>query len=182
MYSNELLSARLKHMHVCARTLAMSSPSTAAFIESQIDKLVMEHDMPITAARRREICGACGSIMACAGTNAIKCSEAGDMTCQCCGAITTQPVRARPEPTAARAVLPVPEQDIESPARSSIVTPPKETTPSTRHKSSNIRSKERAKTRKQSSLRSMLVKSQQSVTPTRSSGYGIDLMDFMKTD
>ncbi len=177
MYSNELLSARLRHMHVCARSLTTSSPSTAAFIESQIDKLMMEHDMPITAARRREICGACGSVMACAGTNAIKCSKAGDLTCQCCGAITTQPVRARPEPAAARAVLPVPEQDIES----SNATPPKETTPSTRHKSSNIRSKERAKTRKQSSLRSMLVKSQQSA-PTRSSGYGIDLMDFMKTD
>ncbi|KAL1634963.1 hypothetical protein SLS56_002047 [Neofusicoccum ribis] len=57
------LSARLKYLHEAAHVLALSSPETSAFLETQYSHLLAENDLTAPDLRKREVCGACGTIL-----------------------------------------------------------------------------------------------------------------------
>lgn len=57
------LSARLKYLHKAAHVLAMASPETSSFLESQYSHLLAENELAAPESRRREVCGACGTIL-----------------------------------------------------------------------------------------------------------------------
>ncbi|OMP88319.1 hypothetical protein BK809_0003076 [Diplodia seriata] len=57
------LSARLKYLHEAAHVMALASPETSSFLESQYSHLLAENDLIPPESRKREVCGACGTIL-----------------------------------------------------------------------------------------------------------------------
>lgn len=57
------LSARLKYLHEAAHVMALASPETSSFLESQYSHLLAENDLLPPESRKREVCGACGTIL-----------------------------------------------------------------------------------------------------------------------
>lgn len=195
MNSTDVLPTRLAHLRASARLMAATSPTTSAFLGAQYNKILSEtkYDTEENSehrdARQREICGGCGMAMipglTCTTRHTANLgrSKKGKvtkkavekeskekhivLTCARCHARTIQkiPVQAivsdRAYRLAARvAARPEPEPPVlpsPTPARGS---------------------KKRAKARKQGGLQAMMAKTKPAET---SSGFGLDLMDLMKS-
>lgn len=69
MSNKDALQARLRFLNDSAHLIAIGSPTTSAVVGSHYDKLLVENDLDLQASkkdqdsRRREVCGACGSLM-----------------------------------------------------------------------------------------------------------------------
>ena len=60
--STTQIQSRLSHLHQSARSLTLSSPAVAAFLESECDRIARAAAMVLPSIRREQICGACGNI------------------------------------------------------------------------------------------------------------------------
>ncbi|OCL02204.1 hypothetical protein AOQ84DRAFT_191726 [Glonium stellatum] len=208
MSNKNALQARLKFLNDSAHIVAIGSPTTSAVLGSQHDKLLVENDLDLQASkkdqdsRRREVCGACGSLMipgwSChVAQKSIKPKEAkrakkdlrrpiGGLekakvySCSRCYRKTVQPVVARESTVLlknSRVSKPQTFQPTTSTAPASITEDA-----STIPKSANASSKKRAKARKQGGLQAMLTKSKAEPSGPNSGGFGLDLMDLMRSD
>jgi len=69
MSNKDALQARLRFLNDSAHLIAIGSPTTSAVLGSHYDKFLAENDLDLQASkkdqdsRRREVCGACGSLM-----------------------------------------------------------------------------------------------------------------------
>ncbi|KAF2142927.1 uncharacterized protein K452DRAFT_297444 [Aplosporella prunicola CBS 121167] len=200
MSESKHLSARLNFLHKAAHSLALSSPETSSFLQSQYGLLLAEN------ARRREVCNACGIIFIPGWSSHVsqetsksrkktKVSKASDnaapkmtiYTCLRCHSKT--PFQAPPAKERLKArKLPhaLKEESLPSSSSASGVTAPaaqqqqqqqqQQQPPPPVATSANASSKKRAKTRKQGGLAAMLASSKK----PESKGFGLDLMDFMQ--
>ncbi len=63
MASNELTAATLRFLTDAGHLLAASAPETSAYVMSQRNALMFEHEMPLSDKHRQHVCGCCGHIM-----------------------------------------------------------------------------------------------------------------------
>ncbi|EKG19462.1 RNAse P Rpr2/Rpp21 subunit [Macrophomina phaseolina MS6] len=57
------ISARLKYLDEAAHLLALASPETSSFLESQYSYLLAENDLAGPPSRKKDVCNACGTIL-----------------------------------------------------------------------------------------------------------------------
>jgi RNase P subunit RPR2 len=190
MDATELVERRSNFLREAAHLLAVSSPTTAAFLGSAQDQLIEDAEIELQQkevdALRRSFCGACGSPMiagwSCKVTHQadrvrvrkerkpVKSSTQPNKqiiyTCLRCERQTVQSLQTRSarhvrKSTAKKASQPLPEPKQQAAEVSKVI------------KSVNASSKERKKARK-GGLAAMLEKSKSQ----NSSSGGLDLMDF----
>ena len=201
MSNKDALQARLRFLNDSAHLIAIGSPTTSAVLGSHYDKLLAENDLDLQASkkdqdsRRREVCGACGSLMipgwSCHVIQGnIKPKEAqrakkfsrkstGKLekvkvySCLRCHRKTVQHVLARESKVLLKKPIVSKSQTIQHVASAA---------PASITESANASSKKRAKARKQGGLQAMLAKSKTEPLGPSSGGFGLDLMDLMKSD
>jgi ribonuclease MRP protein subunit SNM1 len=185
------LSARLKFLNESAHLLAITAPAVSRHVMSTYNSLLSESNLDPAESHKRGTCGACGTIMI-LGLEATMEQQRGlkrhgkrrrnvpqskfiIYQCKCCNKKSQHPIptslpRHQPRVTAAskRTSKTVPLLSTKSQLSSNPVAP----------ESSNSSSKKRAKTRKQGGLQALLAK--QKASQGTSSGFGLDLLDFMK--
>ncbi|APA08507.1 hypothetical protein SS1G_02207 [Sclerotinia sclerotiorum 1980 UF-70] len=189
------LAARLRYLNESAHFLATSAPTTSKYLMSQCNYLMFEHEIEQPESRKRQSCGACGTIMILGWEGklevksqssnkkryhkkpAVASSEqkAVIYTCGSCSKKTRH--RLGPAPVVSRSEMSTIQRGGVSkngsvPAQSST------TTNITVTPSTNASSKKRAKNRKLGGLGALLAK--QKASEASSSGFGLDLMDLMK--
>jgi RNase P subunit RPR2 len=183
------LSARLRYLNDSAHLLANTAPSTSRQLRSRCDVLMSENDLAPSDAHRQDACGACGTIMVLGwvGTmktgpqpsrrrkprpdgQAIKQTKALIYECKTCHRKTRFPLSEPPpatrykNPSSTSRLLST-SQSLTKPMPSSLV-------PEARSNS-----KKRAKARKRGGLEALLTAKK---AGPEASGFGLDLMDFMK--
>ncbi|KAF2632288.1 hypothetical protein BU25DRAFT_406828 [Macroventuria anomochaeta] len=190
MESTDLVERRSNFLREAAHLLAISSPTTSAFLGSAQDRLIEDAEIDLQQkevdALRRRFCGACGNLLiagwSCRVVHQTETKRARKekktckdstppakhivYTCLRCERQTIQSLQARPSKpvrkmTAPKASQPLPEPKQQAQEASKVV------------KSVNASSKERRKARK-GGLAAMLEKNKS----LNSSQGGFDLMDF----
>jgi RNase P subunit RPR2 len=194
MAQTEALEKRLAFLQHASRQLALASPTVSANLGAGCDKLLSAQDADLEASRkerdayRREVCGACGSLMVPGLTCAVSQegpakpskriqkdtpgptngpSKAMRYSCLRCGRstfLTLQPTPASRAKRLTKGKQGHPTETVKGVAEGPSVP-----------RSANASSRQRAKARK-GGLQAMLVKSK---TQTQGSATGLDLMDFM---
>ena len=194
LYHNDMASpelpSRLRYLNDSAHLLASTAPEISKYLMSRRNALIFENNIEQSASQRREVCGACGAIMIIGweGTlqiesqrsrrdkkgrrngNAATRAKAVVYTCESCGRETRHqlndtPIRHKSVSSSSIALL--------ASHQASLIT----STANTATPSANSSSKKRAKARKQG-LEAILAR--QKATEAKTSGFGLDLMDFMK--
>ncbi|KAF2739991.1 hypothetical protein EJ04DRAFT_262523 [Polyplosphaeria fusca] len=191
------LEKRILFLQKAAQKLVLTSPSISASLGAERDKLLATQDADLEASKkdwdalRREVCGACGSLMlpgwSCAVSRESYASKSNKRiqkatlkpssgrtkfavyTCLRCNRNTSQPLPPRPptRPKRLSGGTATQPDTVSTGGRDEDVVP----------KSVNASSKQRAKARK-GGLQAMLAKSRRQ--GRTSPGAGLDLMDFMK--
>ncbi|TVY49943.1 hypothetical protein LOCC1_G000472 [Lachnellula occidentalis] len=186
------VSARLRYLNDSAHLLAATAPETSRHLMSRHDSLLFDSNLNPPNTQKRKACGACGTIMILGWNGVLEIEQPGRKnkrrqgkvsnpqravvyTCNCCGSKTrnsfpTPPQKYKPGTKSSKTV-PIS-------ATASSRTPQTKDTPSL-GQSLNSNSKKRAKSRKQGSLQAILAK-QKAAEGASASGFGLDLMDFMK--
>lgn len=185
------LSARLQYLNDSAHLLSATAPETSRHLMSRHDSLLFDSSLDPPNTQKRKACGACGTIMILGWNGVLELKQPGRKnkrrqgkvskpqravvyTCDCCGSKT-------------RNSFPAPHQKYKPGTKSSkAVSAAAAASSATLTKgnpglgqSSNSNSKKRAKSRKQSSLQAILAK-QKASEGASASGFGLNLMDFMK--
>ncbi|KAG9239190.1 hypothetical protein BJ875DRAFT_244957 [Amylocarpus encephaloides] len=181
------ISARLRYLNDSAHLLAVTAPSTSKHIMSSYNSLLSDNHLDSTEEHKREVCGACGAIMA-LGWEAIeefkdprRKRERNNVTstktltyrCLCCKRRSNHTVTSCPRHKPKKL----------SPSFSRPIIATTTTTTETMHnlpskEASSTNGKKRSKSKKQSGLQALLAK--QKASQNVSSGFGLDLLDFMK--
>ena len=63
MASNELTAATFRFLTDAGHLLAAAAPEMSAYVMSQRNALMFEHEMPMSDKHRQHVCGCCGHIM-----------------------------------------------------------------------------------------------------------------------
>ncbi|PSS22528.1 hypothetical protein M430DRAFT_18076 [Amorphotheca resinae ATCC 22711] len=193
MESSEL-SARLRFLNDSAHLLATTTPATSKYLMSRYHSLMFERELEQSDAQRRRACGACGTIMILGWEATLQMesrrprrknssqkrdvqtpSKAIVYKCESCSRITrfnTPPPAPRRKIGSSRTKSSL-GTGVPTPSQAKEANPNTGVAPST-----NSSSRKRAKTRKQSGLEAILARKKASEAST--SGFGLDLMDFMK--
>ena len=191
------LSARLRYLNGSAHLLVANAPATSRYLMSSCNALMFQHSIEPSESQRRKICGACGTIMILGSEGSLrveserhKRKRSGQNTplpgsksgankamvykCGSCGRVTRFPLpkttprsRLRSQPLGLSTGANITSAS-QTEASSTPITP----------LSTNASSKKRAKARKQSGLEAILAKKKAS--EANGSGFGLNLMDFMK--
>ncbi|EPE25703.1 hypothetical protein GLAREA_01615 [Glarea lozoyensis ATCC 20868] len=190
MASSEV-SARLNFLNESARVLAITAPAVSRQVMSTYNALLSCSNLEPTESHRRETCGACGTIMILGleatmeaqkesrrklnGRRDAPQSKCITFACKCCKKKTRHPIptslpRHKPRKTSAHD----PESANIPPSSAN----PKLSSNIVATESPSTSSKKRAKNRKQGGLQALLAK--QKASQGTSSGFGLDLLDFMK--
>ncbi|KAH8601323.1 hypothetical protein B0O99DRAFT_501592 [Bisporella sp. PMI_857] len=188
------LSARFRYLHNSAHLLVITAPATSKHLMSRSNSLMFDSGIERSDSQRWTSCGACGVILIngwnstakiesqravqrAAATHQPSRSKAKEIVYECdsCNKITrinVQPAEARKRARPSYSAL--------GPVKSSTqaTQPPTkpEQTPSATP--ANSSSKKRAKARKLGGLEALLANKK--AFEARQSGFGLDLMDFMK--
>lgn len=212
------LSTRLKYLDEAAHVLALASPETSSFLESQYSYLVAENDLTPPDSRKKDVCGACGTILipglSCTitqetnlplgpkkkGSNVEKRTASKDnipkkmkiYSCSRCSSKTRLPIQSTkarmnaPKPakasTAASSTTTVAASAQPTEAKSSAATNaavPVSAPPNPAPAAANASSKKRAKARK-GGLQALLANSKKDTGSSK--GFGLDLMDLMRSE
>lgn len=188
------LSARLRHLDKSAHLLTTSAPETSRYLMSQHYSLMSDSDLDLTESQKRKTCGACGTIIILGWEGKLEVdsqqprrgkgrpkreapapSKAIVYTCDTCSRKTRFPLASTSRPARYK----VASSNLKVlPAGKPSATPQMDSTSVTKTPSSSSNSKKRAKSRKNGGLEAILAK--QKASQSASSGFGLDLMDFMK--
>jgi len=71
MTSNEI-TARLRFLEDSAKLMSATSSATSAYLMSQVNQLMFDHEIEPSESHRRYACGACGSLMIAGWTSTLK--------------------------------------------------------------------------------------------------------------
>lgn len=185
--SSPEVRARLRYLNDSAHLLATIAPSTSRHLQSRCDALISEKELDSSDAHRQNACAACGTIMILGweGTmqtkprpsrrrkaqhdgQAVKHTKALIYECKTCYQKTRFPFSGPPQVTRDKAT----SYDSRALSTSELLIKPSPVSLAT--KSSG---KKRAKARKRGGLEALLAAKG---TNREVSGFGLDLMDFMK--
>lgn len=191
------LLARLRFLSDSAHLLATTAPATSAYLMSQCNGVMFENDLETTEAHRRKACGACGNIMLPGLSSTIrkeirhsarrkrksrmdkpdhaKQARATVYECSFCHR-NTRLLLPTTTPTAIRKSSRHNTRAVSLQSASSS-TPSNSQSQSPAPTSANASSKKRAKSRKHGGLQALLAKKNES----QRGGFGLDLMDLMKS-
>ncbi|PMD54549.1 uncharacterized protein K444DRAFT_597481 [Hyaloscypha bicolor E] len=162
--SSPELSARLRYLNDSAHLLANTAPSTSRQLRSRCDVLMSENDLGPSDAHRQDACGACGTIMVLGWAGTMKTGP--------------QPSRRRKPRPDGQAIKQTKALIYEcKTCHRKTRFPLSEPPPATRYKKASSNSKKRAKARKRGGLEALLTAKK---AGPEASGFGLDLMDFMK--
>lgn len=184
--ADSTVSARLRYLNDSAHLLAVAAPSTSRYFMTQCNALMFENEVEQPESQRRKVCGACGTIMVLGwqghlevetqrskrkkgSQGGIAKARAMVYTCDSCGRKTRHHLDSPPQPrrnTASRVCQPVAALPPTLSNRQEAISPV------------NATLKKRTKSKKQGGLGALLAK--QKATDSRSTGFGLDLMDLMK--
>jgi RNase P subunit RPR2 len=184
------LSTRLRYLNDSAHLLATTAPATSRHLVSRCSALIFEHELDLSEAQRRKACRACGTIMILGWEGTLqtearpssrrrktprddqdmKQTKALVYKCETCGRKTRFPLCAPPQNSKQKPGL----SDSRSMSTSQALTKPSPGSSVSEAKSSR---KKRAKARKQDGLKALLDAKK---SGPEASGFGLDLMDFMK--
>lgn len=187
------LSARLRYLNDSAHLLVATAPSTSRYMMSSCNALMFDRNIDQSETQRRKICGACGTIMILGweGTvqlesqkqrrkendkkkDAPNARKAIVYKCEACSRKTRFPI----PPPVPRNKIRAQRQMPSSGTGATNLPQAKASSTTSTPLSTNASSKKRAKARKQGGLGAILAQRKAS-EPSRS-GFGLDLMDFMK--
>lgn len=193
------LDARIKFLDESARLLQGTAPGTSAHLMHERNIVAEEYEKPLRKAQLKDICKACGTILIPDITAKIEIIDPRAVMRKRrrnAPQIVASEQRFKTECLACRRVTRTPpqlsqRQEVKKPAKSTVSIESLET-PASKDESwsiparieiekpvsVNTNSKKRAKARKRGGLQALLEKSKR--TAMRSSGPGLDLMDFMK--
>ena len=194
------LSARLHYLDDSAHLLAKTAPATSKYLMSKCNSLMFDNNIEQPESHKWKACGACGTIMILGwdgmvelqsqrsrrGKNAsvrkaTHLARAMVYKCKSCGRKTRINISSS-APKQKSSSLSHAEhsssitQTSNTSLLSGISTPPQHT--SNPSATTTSASKKRSKAKKQSGLEALLVR--QRATDFRGSGFGLDLLDFMK--
>jgi ribonuclease MRP protein subunit SNM1 len=195
------LTARLRYLNDSAYLLTTTAPTTSKFLMSKCNSLMFDNGIEQSESQKRKVCGACGTIMILGWVGKVEVesqqarwgkntprratrdrARAMVYECESCGRKTRVSISS---PTSKYKAL-----SISNTKHSSSITQASNTSllpssPTLPQPTSNISSapsstsKKRSKARKQGGLKAILAR--QRATDSRgSSGFGLDLLDFMK--
>ena len=186
---------RLNFLRDSASALGSSSPSTAAHLLTEHNRILHDGLRPLNQRQQEFSCGACGSIRRPETTETIEikkrkskqhASRSSDgatiYKCLCCRRRTVkphgkEPVRSKtPSRPAATTRASEPSESTPGPSTGKTVSQQPAPEPPVNKTADNANSKKRAKTRKQGGLQALLASKQQS-QPASSS---LDLFDFLQ--
>jgi ribonuclease MRP protein subunit SNM1 len=196
------LSARLRYLNGSAHLLATTAPATSKYLMSKCNSLMFDNNVEQSESHKRKACGACGTIMILGWDGKLKLdsqrAQRGKSTprrttdraramvykCESCGRETRLNMSSSaPKHKALSLSNAQDSSSVTQASNTSLLsgdpTPPqaKSNIPSTPSGSSS--SKKRTKARKQGGLEAILAR-QRATDSRRSSGFGLDLLDFMK--
>lgn len=196
--ANNDLSSRLRYLKDSAQMMSSTSPATSAYLMSQVNQLMFDHEIEPSELHRRYACGACGSIMVPGWTSSLE----------------KEVIQTKPRRRKSKAVYLRPEKDKaenntgitsmlyrcnlcgkntrhrqpnhsipayrrgKKLAQSVQLASPVATAEKQSSGSANTNSKKRARARKQGGLQALLAAKKEN--GTSNTGFGLDLMDLMK--
>jgi RNase P subunit RPR2 len=183
------LSARLRYLNDSAHLLAITAPATSRRLIARCYALMFENKLDPSEAQRQNACGACGTIMALGWDGTMQTesqpsrrskdirdgqghqhSKALICKCETCGRKTRLPLNTRPQANRRKSA----SSNLRSMSTSQSLTKPNSGSQVLEVKT---RGKKRARARKRGGLEAILAGKK--VNP-ETSGFGLDLMDFMK--
>jgi len=181
------LAARLRYLNDAAHLLATTAPATSRQLMSKCNSLIFDCELEQSESHKRQICGACGTIMTVgwATTLEIQSQRPRGKVGKALQKETRKPKKemvykcgACRRTTRFDIPLPAAKRKTISTGHSKAAVPiqAKTATTATVH-SANSSSKKRAKARK-GGLEALLANNK--AVEARQSGFGLDLMDFMK--
>lgn len=198
--ANHDMSARLRHLNNAAQLMSTGSPETSAYLMSQVNQLMFDHEIETPESHRRYACGACGSIMIPGWTSsvekeALQTKSLRQNTRSGAGFSKLQKDHAAEKTTGITSLLykcnlcgkntrhRQPNQTIPAYRRGkratqSIPLAAPATLTVAEKSSASTSSKKRARARKQGGLQALLAAKKESGGST--TGFGLDLMDLMK--
>jgi RNase P subunit RPR2 len=187
--SSPELSARLRFLNDSAHLLVTAAPSTSRHLRSRCDALMSENELAPSETYKRDACGACGTIAILGWEGAIHTESQSSQQkkirlngqpakqtktmiyqCKTCGRKTRLPLGT---PSSATRRKPISSEPRLLPTSHSLTT----STPSSSVSEIKSNSKKRAKARKRGGLEALLAARK---PDSAASGFGLDLMDFMK--
>ena len=188
------LTARLRFLNDSAHLLATASPATSKFLMSKCNALMFDNGIEQSESHKRKACGTCGTIMILGwdGKLEIESQRAlrGKSTprgttrdraramvykCESCGRQTRLNITPPAPKTKALSLSNKNHSSSITQGSSPTLPPPKSNISS----AASSTSKKRSKARKQAGLEAVLAK-QRAIDSRGSSGFGLDLLDFMK--
>ncbi|KAH7027075.1 hypothetical protein B0J12DRAFT_584542 [Macrophomina phaseolina] len=190
------ISARLKYLDEAAHLLALASPETSSFLESQYSYLLAENDLAGPPSRKKDVCNACGTILVPGISCTVKqeavapakptrkggkvetpkVSKSSKMkiySCSRCSSKTRLPIASN------KARMNTPKSMKVSSVPASNAAPPADAPATPAPAASNASSKKRAKARK-GGLQALLANSKKDTSSSK--GFGLDLMDLMRSE
>lgn len=208
MANTDTVKAQLKFLRDSSYLMSTASPATSAFLGSQLDKLFHKPGPAVyesektQAARRREMCGYCGNILIPGWSYEVRhqktrptelkkgVTKESKVTenkqrqlvyrCNRCYCETVERVFHNDPKPAFKKQKAVQKAIVTEKPQPSISLPPKATPAPFPQPSSNSSSKKRQKARK-GGLQALVAKSKaEAAAPA--GGFGLDLMDLMKSD
>jgi ribonuclease MRP protein subunit SNM1 len=188
------LTARLRYLKDAAHLLATTAPTTSRFLMSECNSLMFENGIEPSESNRREACGACGTIMILGwhgkleveysrvlrakGKRATERAKAMGYRCDSCGRQTRIELPApSPRPKASNSSRMKLSSSIAS--NNTPLQPSASTQQTVPGISASSTGKKRTKAKKSSGLEAVLAR-QRAAESNRPSGFGLDLLDFMK--
>ena len=184
------LSARLRYLNNSAHLLASTAPETSKFLMLQCNALMFDSEIEQSDSRRQQVCGACGSVMKVGWEASVRLEtqrprrkrkgtakmpeRRQEMAYSCAACSRTTRIRAKAIDLRKQAItqkaapIPTTSQNSTSSLPNGSTSGPHTAT---------LNSKRRAK-RKNGGLEALLANKK--AADARSSGFGLDLMDFMK--
>jgi ribonuclease MRP protein subunit SNM1 len=199
MASSDLM-ARLRYLHDSAHLLATTAPATSKYLMSNCNSLMFENGIEQSESHKGKACGACGTIMilgwggklevetqrARRGSSTPKRTMADRVRamiyrCESCGRQTRINISAPSKNKASSVTNTKHSSNIAQASNTSLLP----SSPTLQQPKSNVSStasstnKKRTKARKQGGLEAVIAR-QRAADSSRSSGFGLDLLDFMK--
>ena len=196
------ITTRLKFLADSAHALSTNAPSTSAYLMSQYNRLMFENGLDQSDSCRRHVCSACGNLMILgwAGTMRLENNKATKKwnndrsktdrakskppktiiySCESCGRQSRQSINTEPHRSLKRSSHG--SSLISKHVDSTISSQTYSTSKTASSSAANASSRKRAKARKLGSLQALLAKHKESATQPSTGGFGLDLLDLMKT-
>jgi RNase P subunit RPR2 len=186
------LTARLRYLNDSAHLLATTAPATSKYLMSKCNSLMFDSNIEQSDSHKQKVCGACGTVMILGWEGKLQ-VESGRARrrkstpkkatnnrvramvykCESCGSKTRLDISPSPSSVPKDKSVSLSHANLRS------STLPTSNTSSLLLNTPPPQAKKRTKARKQGGLEAILAR--QKATDSRgSSGFGLDLLDFMK--